>query len=144
MVIAASHATFGLPESKRGLYAAAGGLPRVVRTFGMQLASELALAGRILKAEELQHLGFLRISKSPDSLLDEAVQLGKDIASSSPDAVIVSRAGLREAWETASVERSAQVIEERFAQRIFSGENFKIGVEAFATKKQPIWVPSKL
>lgn len=144
IVLAAPHATFGLPESKRGLYAAAGGLPRVVKTFGMQLAADIALAGRVLKAEELRQLGFLRISRTPESLIDEALGVAKDISASSPDAIIVSRAALREAWETASVERSAQIVEERLAPKLFSGENLKIGLEAFAAKKQPVWVPSKI
>ncbi|KAI1853993.1 hypothetical protein JX266_001134 [Neoarthrinium moseri] len=144
LVLASPTAKFGLTEVKRGLYAAAGGLPRVVKTFGMQLAAEIALTGRMLTAQELQQYGFLRVSESQESVVGNALKLAKEIASQSPDAVIVSRAGLRDAWENASVERSAQLTEERWSQKLFEGENFRIGVEAFANKKQPAWVPSKL
>lgn len=144
MVVASPSATFGLPEAKRGLYAAAGGLPRVARIFGMQLASEIVLADRVLTAEEVQHFGFARISKSPESLLDEALDLADKVGTMSPDAVIVSRAGLREAWETASVERAAQLTHERYADGIFHGENLLIGLQAFAKKQKPVWAPSKL
>ncbi|GJN76813.1 hypothetical protein PLIIFM63780_000300 [Purpureocillium lilacinum] len=135
---------FALGEAKRGLWAAAGGIPRVVRTFGMQKASEIVLAGRTLTAEEAKDLGFCRVSASPDSLLDEAVTLAKEVADMSPDAVVVSRAGLRETWETASVDRSAQLVSDRYAKGILEGENLRIGLTAFVTKSKPEWVPSKL
>jgi enoyl-CoA hydratase/carnithine racemase len=143
VVIASPTATFGLTEVKRGLYAAAGGLPRLVRALGMHKASELALTGRTLKAEQLQQLGFLTVAASPDSLIDEAVQLATEIASQSPDAVIVTRAALRDAWESASVERSSQLIEGRYKKDLLQGENLQIGLRAFAQKKQPKFIPSK-
>ena len=126
------------------MYAAAGGLPRVARIFGMQLASEIVLADRVLSAKEVEHFGFARISKSPESLLDEALDLAGRVGTLSPDAVIVSRHGLRQAWETASVERAAQLTHERYADGIFKGENLLIGLQAFAKKQKPVWVPSKL
>ncbi|KHN98359.1 Crotonase, core [Metarhizium album ARSEF 1941] len=144
MVVASPSATFGLPEAKRGLWAAAGGIPRAVRTFGMQMASEIVLAGRVLSANEAKDLGFCRVAASADTLVDEAVALAKDVASMSPDAVIVSRAGLRETWETASVERAAQLVQDRYATRLLGGENLRLGLMAFVTKTKPEFVPSKL
>jgi enoyl-CoA hydratase/carnithine racemase len=144
MVLSSPTATYGLPEAQRGLYAAAGGLSRVVKTFNMQLATEIVLAGRTLSATEAAGLGFGRVAKSQESLLDETLALATRVTELSPDAVIVSRAGLREAWETASVERCAQLTDERFGSALFSGENIKIGLEAFAKKCKPEWVPSKL
>ncbi|CAI6091282.1 unnamed protein product [Clonostachys chloroleuca] len=137
LVIASPTATFGLTGVKRGLYAAAGGLPRLLRVLGMQLASELALTGRTLTAEELGHFGFLRVAKSQDSLLEEAIQTANEIASQSPDAVIVTRAALRDSWETASVERSSQLIEQRYKKALLEGNNLKVGLEAFAKKEKP-------
>nr|OQO29756.1 hypothetical protein B0A51_02303 [Rachicladosporium sp. CCFEE 5018] len=144
MVVASPTATFGLPEASRGLYAAAGGMARVVRNFGMQLGSEIALAGRVLGAAEASQRNFCRVAKSPESLIDETLALAAQVGSLSPDAVIVTRAGLREAWETGSVERAAQLTDERFARGLFEGENIAIGLEAFAKKGKPSWVPSKL
>lgn len=144
MVVASPSATFGLPEAKRGLWAAAGGIPRVVRTFGMQKASEIVLAGRVLSAKEAMDLGFCRVAASPDALIGEAVGLATDVASMSPDAIIVSRAGLRETWETASVERAAQLVQDRYAKGLLEGDNLRIGLMAFVTKTKPEFVPSKL
>ncbi|KZZ94263.1 Crotonase, core [Moelleriella libera RCEF 2490] len=144
MVVACPSASFGLPEVRRGLWAAAGGIPRVARTFGMQMASEIVLAGRTLSAGEARDLGFCRVSASQDTVVDEAVALAGDVARMSPDAVIVSRAGLRDAWETASVERSAQLLQDRYGKQLLEGENLRIGLAAFLTKTQPEFVPSKL
>ena len=135
---------FGLPEAKRGLWAAAGGIPRAVRTFGMQLASEIVLAGREISATEAMRLGFCRVSASPASVVQEAVSLAKQIASMSPDAILVSRAGLRQSWETASVADAAQIVQDKYARGLLEGENLAIGLAAFVNKTEPKFVPSKL
>lgn len=145
MVYASPRAKFGLPEASRGLYAGAGGLSRLVRTTGMMLASEIAMAGRQLTAEEAQrYLVVNRVSKTHESLIDEAVEAATRIAALSPDAVIVTRHGLRQAWETGSVERASQLTNDAYGAKLAKAENTLIGLEAFRQKKQPEWVPSKL
>lgn len=57
MVVASPKASFGLPEATVGLYAAAGGLPRIVRNCGLQIASEVAMTGRRLTPQEVQTFG---------------------------------------------------------------------------------------
>ncbi len=145
MVIASPRAIFGLPEASRGLYAAAGGLARVVRIAGLQIGSEIAMAGRKLSAEEALKYNFVnKISKTHESVVQEAVEMAKNIAGLSPDAIIITRAGLREAWETGSVERAVQITHDRYGKHLAEAENTRIGLDAFAQKKQPKWVPSKL
>jgi enoyl-CoA hydratase/carnithine racemase len=145
LVVASPNASFGLPEATRGIYAAAGGLPRIMRICGLQIASEIALTGRRLSAQEAKSYGLInRISKSQDSLLQEAVELAQQIVAISPDAIFVTRQGLREAWETASVERAAQVTAERWTEKLMTSENTRIGLAAFAAKENPKWAPSKL
>ncbi|KAJ5911821.1 uncharacterized protein N7473_001124 [Penicillium subrubescens] len=145
LIVASPKAYFGLPEVLRGLYAGAGGLSRIVRDCGMRIGSELALTGRRVPAEEALQLRLInRIASSPESVLDEALALAKDIASKSPDAIIVSRSGLRESWETASTIEADKITAERYGKGLLSSENLRIGLEAFAAKKQPQWVASKL
>lgn len=116
-----------------------------MRNTSLQVASEMALTGRRLTANEA--IGFHlinKISKTQESVVDESIEMAKRIAGLSPDGVIVTRAGLREAWETASVERATQRTSDRFDRALFGGENMKIGLEAFARKEKPKWVPSKI
>jgi len=145
MVVASPTASFGLPEATVGVYAAAGGLPRIMRNTSLQIASEIAMTGRRLTAAEaLSYHLINKISKTQESVVDEAVELAKKVAGLSPDAIVVTKAGLREAWETGSVERATQITGERFDQALHEGENMRIGLEAFARKKKPEWVPSKI
>jgi enoyl-CoA hydratase/carnithine racemase len=53
MVVASPKATFGLPEATVGLYPSAGGLPRIVRNCGIQIASEIAMTGQRLTPHEV-------------------------------------------------------------------------------------------
>lgn len=145
MIIASPNATFGLPEALRGIYAGAGGLPRLVRNVGIPLASEIAMTGRTLSAAEALKYNLINgVSKSQATVVDEAVALASKVANISPDAIIVTRAGLRETWETASVERAFELNDERFKRGLMSGENAKEGLAAFREKRKPVWRPSKL
>jgi len=145
MIVASPQATFGLPEAMRGLYAGAGGLSRLVRLAGITVASEVAMAGRFLSAQEAaQYLVANKVSKTHESLIPEAVELAAKVASLSPDSIIVTRHGLRQAWENGSVERASQETELRYGSALREGENLGIGLRAFADKKQPAWIPSKL
>lgn len=145
MIVASPNAIFGLPEAMRGLYAGAGGLSRLVRLAGMTVASEIAMSGRFLNAQEaVQYQVANRVSKSHESCVPEAVELAAKVAGLSPDAIIVTRHGLRQSWEQGSVERASQTTEEVYGRGLREGENMGIGLRAFAEKKQPAWVPSKL
>jgi enoyl-CoA hydratase/carnithine racemase len=145
MVVASPKASFGLPEATVGLYAGAGGLPRIVRNCGLQIGSEIAMTGRRLTAKEALDFHLInKISSTPESVVAESVEMAKKIAGLSPDAIIVTRHGLREAWETGSVERASQRTSDRYDQALFEGPNMKIGLDAFATKTKPQWVPSKI
>ncbi|RDW90847.1 enoyl-CoA hydratase/isomerase family protein [Aspergillus mulundensis] len=145
MVIASPSAQFALPEVQRGLYAGAGGLSRIIRTVGMQVGTELALTGRRISAAEAKALRLVNyISESPGSVLQDAIELANKVADVSPDAVIVSRHGLREAWETGSVEQGSRNTAELYGAKLLRGENIRRGLEAFKEKRRPEWVGSKL
>lgn len=145
MVVASPTASFGLPEALRGIYAGAGGLPRLFHIVGPFIASEIAMTGRRLSAQEALRYNLVnKISKTQESCVEEALELAQKCAEISPDAIIVTRAGLRDAWETSSVERSYQLVDARYRRGLFEGENSREGLRAFAEKRKPNWVPSKL
>lgn len=145
MVVASPTATFGLPEALRGIFAGAGGPPRLVRNIGLPLASEMALTGRPITAQRAKELNLVnRIAPSQDRVVDEALKLANEIAAISPDAAIVTRAALKEAWEHGSVERATQLVIERYERALNGGENALEGLKAFAEKRKPNWKPSKL
>ncbi|EEH17771.2 hypothetical protein PABG_00334 [Paracoccidioides brasiliensis Pb03] len=145
IVVASPRAKFALPEAKRGVYAAAGGLPRVVRIAGLQIASEIALTGRSISAEEAKAWQLInRISETHESLMDEALSLAKEISSLSPDAIIVTRAGLREAWEVGDVSKAVFNTHMRYSKNLYEGQNLREGLAAFREKRLPNWVKPNL
>lgn len=145
MVVASPEATFGFPEALRGIYAAAGGLPRIMRNSGLQVASEIAMTGRKLTAQEAKDLRLVnKVSETPGSVVEDALELARTVADISPDAIIVTRASLREAWETSSVERATVLSHERYHDALLRGDNAREGLAAFAEKRRPNWKPSKL
>ena len=145
ITIASPDAQFGLPEAMVGLYAYGGGLPRLVHIVGLPAASDIALTCRRVSAEEALSLRLIAgISKTPDSVVSETVEKAKQIAAISPDSIMVTRAGLREAWETASVERAFQITHEQLYDRLVEGENTTEGLRAFKEKRRPMWRDAKL
>ena len=145
IVLATRQASFSLPEVQRGLFAGAGGLSRIVRTCGLPVASELALTGRRISADEARDLRLInKVTETVEEMMEEAFKTARTIASLSPDAVIVTRSGLRESWESGSVERASQRTEQRYGSALLASENLRIGLEAFAAKKEPKWVASRL
>ncbi|KAF2460284.1 enoyl-CoA hydratase-like protein [Lineolata rhizophorae] len=147
MIVASPTATFGLPEALRGIYAAAGGPARLVRTVGLPLASEIALAGRVLSAAEALSARLVnRVADRPgtEAVVREALRLADGIAAISPDAAVVTRAALREAWERGNVEAATESVLERYHAALMEAENTREGLAAFKEKRKPVWKPSKL
>lgn len=69
LVVAAEDARFGLPEVKRGLVAAAGGLLRLPHRLPYQIAMELALTGAFLDAPKAHAYGLVNRLTEPGGAL---------------------------------------------------------------------------
>lgn len=59
MVVAGEETIFGLPEVRRGLFAAAGGLIRLPKRIPLAVASEMALTGDPIDAQRALALGLV-------------------------------------------------------------------------------------
>jgi enoyl-CoA hydratase/carnithine racemase len=73
LVVASEHAFFALPEVKRGVAPIGGALPRIIRTLGLQRASELALTGRNISAQELHNWGLVSPRRLARSVMEIVV-----------------------------------------------------------------------
>ncbi len=144
IVIAAEHATFGLVEVKRGLAPYSGVLPRLIRTVGLQRASEFALTGKIINAQMAESWGLVNKVVPQDQLLPEAITWAKEIADISPDSIICTRAMLREGWKTADVVDATNISNSREWMKLQKGENMQEGLRAFNEKRKPVWKGPRL
>ncbi|EER40987.1 conserved hypothetical protein [Histoplasma capsulatum H143] len=57
--------------------------------------------------------------------MGEALALAREISQLSPDAIVVTRAGLREAWEVGDVSKAVRNTSERYSRNLFEGQNLR-------------------
>lgn len=143
VIFASLNATFCLPEVLRGVSALAGALPRCMLLFGNHRTMDLVLTGRSLSVVEAVNWGLVKEIVSQEKLLQRAIDYAKEIASKSPDSVIISRLGAREAWET-GVSRATMRGQELWAGAMMRSKNTAEGLAAFREKRDPNWFPSSL
>jgi enoyl-CoA hydratase len=137
LVVASSTATFGIPEVKRSLVAAAGGLFRLGRKIPLNVAMELALSGDPIDATAAHHHGLVNRLCEPEQALDVAIALAEQICANAPVAVRETRKIVLEATN-APDETGWQMSMEGMAKAM-SSEDFSEGLTAFIEKRPPKW-----
>jgi enoyl-CoA hydratase/carnithine racemase len=137
LVVAAEHATFGIPEAKRGLIAGAGGLIRLPKRVPLAVALEMALSGDPIDAQRALGLGLINRVVPADRLLDEALALADRIAENAPLSVRYSKEVVRRAAEVPESEGWA--INEAATAIVFPSADAVEGAVAFAEKRKPHW-----
>ena len=137
LVVAADHATFGIPEAKRGLIAGAGGLIRMPKRLPVAIALELAMTGDPITAERAYALGLVNKVVPAVSLMDEALALAERIAANAPLAVRYSKSVMKRAAEVPETEGWA--INGEAAAVVFGSADAMEGAVAFAEKRPPNW-----
>jgi enoyl-CoA hydratase/carnithine racemase len=111
--------------------------------FGNHRTMDLCLSGRLLSVKEAAEWGLIKEIVPQDKLLDRALDYASEIAALSPDSVIISRLGAREAWET-GVSRATMRGQELYAEAMLKSKNASEGLAAYREKRDPKWVPSYL
>jgi len=85
--IASEDVRFGLPEIGLGIIPAAGGTQTLPRLIGRGKALEMLLTNRWIDAEEAYRIGLVNHVVPKETLLQEAEEMAKKIASHDPGAV---------------------------------------------------------
>jgi enoyl-CoA hydratase len=136
MIVANRNAKFGIPEVKRGLAAAAGGLIRMPRQMPFRVAMEFALTGEFFGAERAYELGIInRVTEG--AALDAALELAAAIGANGPLAVKASKQVIVESqlWPEDQMWKKQQEI----VAPVFVSEDAREGAAAFAEKRAPNW-----
>ena len=136
LVVAAEHAVFGVPEVKRGLIAAGGGLLLPLRV-PRAVALEMGLTGEPIDAARAHQLGLVNRVVPAADVVDEAVALATRIGENGPLAVVTTKRLMHEiathggadAWQRVGAASPA----------IFASQDAKEGAMAFAEKRPPQW-----
>ncbi|KAI1399078.1 enoyl-CoA hydratase/carnithine racemase [Hypoxylon fuscum] len=151
MVVAGAGARFALPEVTIGVTALAGALPRLARCVGRHRAHEMALAGAAYDAPTMRAWGVVNEvvaaaaeGGEAEAVVARALDWAARIAANSPDAVAVSREGLKLGWEGVGPAQATDLLIKGWYARIDRGENMVEGVRSFVEKRKPVWKDSKL
>lgn len=143
LVVAEERAKFGLPEVKRGLIAAAGGVFRIIEQLPRKVGLELMFTGEPMTAADALRWGLINrvVPDGPGTpALDAALELAERITGNAPLAVQASKRvaygaddgvvpGDQDGWQRTIKEIST----------LLRSEDAKEGPRAFAEKRAPVW-----
>jgi enoyl-CoA hydratase len=137
LIVAARGARLGIPEVKRSLVAAGGGLLRLPRVLPRNVAMELALTGDPISAERGHELGLVNRLAEPGGALDAALELAAAIAQNGPLALAASKRILVESTDWPDAEFFTR--QREIAGPVMSSQDAREGATAFAEKRAPVW-----
>ena len=137
MIVCSNETNFGLPEVKRSLVAAAGGLFRLPRVIGMAPALEVIMTGDPLPAERAYQLGMVNQVVPAGEVMQAAKALAARVAAAAPVAVQQSRGVAVRAFndDDETLWRASFKAFENNANT----EDYKEGPRAFIEKRAPQW-----
>lgn len=139
LIVAAEGVALGLPEVKRGLFAAGGGVPRLVQQLPEKVAMRMVLTGEPIMTNDAEHWGLVNEVVAAEEVLDTALELAEHIAQNAPIAVQASKRIVALTTHEGTWEPGAwNVITEEF-ERVFTSEDAAEGATAFAEKREPVW-----
>lgn len=137
LVVASEEATFGIPEVKRGLAAAAGGLMRLPARIPRTVAMELALTGDPMTAADAHRWGLVNHLTPVGGALEGARGLAARIGANGPLAVRASKQVIVESpdWRSEDMwRRQGEIL-----GPVLDSEDAREGAAAFAEKRAPEW-----
>ncbi len=137
IVIAAEHASFGLPEPHVGLMAGAGGVHRLPRHVPHHLAMGMILTGRHISAHQAAEYGLVNEVVAAQGLLATARRWAEQILQGAPLSVRASKEAAMRAIDL-PLEQALSVSYPGM-QAMYASEDLVEGPKAFAEKRAPVW-----
>jgi enoyl-CoA hydratase/carnithine racemase len=133
-------ASLGLPEVRRGLLAAAGGVLRLQRQVPFKIAAEIALTGQPISAERARELGLVNRVAPAGTALEVTLQLAETIAANAPVSVQQTKRVMHESAAAGSDwGEKVWTINAAAVKAAFATSDALEGATAFAQKRQPVW-----
>jgi len=136
LAVVAENAKVGLPEVKRGLFAAGGGM-YLARRIPLAKALELTLTGEYITPAEAAQLGLINAVAPAEEVVDKAIALAEKIAENGPLGVQASKQLVRAAaFEPVAEVKKAHA---EAVGTVFASADAKEGATAFAERRAPQW-----
>ena len=137
LIVASTQSRFGLPEVKRSLVAAAGGLFRLPRVLPRPVALEMIMTGDPIDAERAYQFGLVNDLCEPGQTMERAHALAARIIANAPLAVRKSRE-----ISLIAVDADDEVGWKLSGESMIDlaqTEDFWEGPKAFIEKRDPVW-----
>jgi crotonobetainyl-CoA hydratase len=139
MAVMSEEAKLGLPEVRRGLVAAAGGLLRLHRQIPPKVAAEAVFTGEPLSAVTALHWGLVNHVVPPGEVLATALVLAEKIAANAPLAVRASKRIMMRSATVSDWEAPVWEMNEAEFRSVRASEDAREGAIAFAQTRDPRW-----
>ncbi|GGL80839.1 enoyl-CoA hydratase/isomerase family protein [Wenxinia marina] len=135
--VAARHATFSLPEGRRGVIAANGGTQRLLRQLPHAVAMKMLLLGDTMSAEDAGRWGFVTDVVEGDRVMDTAMGYARRIAAAAPLAVQAAKELAIRSQDLTLAEglRMEQLVQHALLASLDATE----GRAAFAERREPVF-----
>lgn len=135
--IASTKAKMGQPEVNLGLIPGYAGTQRLSRLIGLGNALYLLMSAEMITAQRAYELGLVQKVSEPETLMEDAMNIAKNIASKGENAIrqikYVTYKGL-----ATSLEEGQNIEASNFGNMFETGET-KEGINAFLEKRKPNW-----
>lgn len=137
MIVASENSSFGLPEVKRGLVAAAGGIVRLPAAIPSRIAFEMISTGDSITAARAYELGLINKVVATGTARQHAIELAERISQNAPLSV---RQSLSVARQVATREKpELDDLCSSALNAVLKTNDFSEGLKAFFEKRNPIW-----
>lgn len=137
MVVAGESAQLGLPEVTRGVIPTCAGLFRGLQALPPMITKQLILTGAPVSAHRAYSLGLVN-ELAPDGQAEAvAIKLATSIGENSPFAVAECLEAMSEVL--AQADDHGWALTEAALDRVLSSEDHREGIDAFLTKRAPLW-----
>jgi crotonobetainyl-CoA hydratase len=135
LVVADENATFGLPEVRRGLFPAGGGVIRLQERIPRNIALEIALTGAPIDATAAASWGLVNRIAPAGKSVETALELAEAVAAGAP----LSLRAVKHLMTRSADEAAAWDENDRVWREIRASEDAREGPRAFAQKRPPHW-----
>ena len=133
LIVSVDTARFGIPEVKRGLFAAGGGV-RLPARIPLAVAMEMGLTGDPISADRAKELGLINEVVPAAGLREAALALAGRVSANGPLAVQATKQLMLD-----EIGNGNPALLGELQKAVFSSEDAKEGATAFAQKRAPEW-----
>ncbi|MFF5365721.1 crotonase/enoyl-CoA hydratase family protein [Streptomyces sp. NPDC013187] len=137
LIVAAEDARFGLPEVKRGLIAAGGGVIRLPGRIPHHLAMEFLLTGEAVDGRRAGELGLANRVTSKGQAVAEALRLAERVAENAPLALAAVKRVVRAA--DGASDEEAFAFQRTQMKSLMASDDVREGMTAFAERRPARW-----